>query len=70
MYCSSLAKRTLIAAYSLLFTFQFPFTSYSFDRFTMEVFRHEIASSTLNAAMLNMEDNPQVAGSSPVGSSS
>ena len=48
MYCSSLAKRTLIAAYSLLFTFQFPFTSYSFDRFTMEVFRHEIASSTLN----------------------
>ncbi len=48
MYCSSLAKRTLIAAYSLLFTFQFPFTGYSFDRFTMEVFRHEIASSTLN----------------------
>lgn len=48
MYRSSLAKRTLIAAYSLLFTFQFPFTGYSFDRFTMEVFRHEIASSTLN----------------------
>lgn len=48
MYHSSLAKRALVAVYSLLFTFQFPFTGYSFDRFTTDIFRHEIASNTLN----------------------
>lgn len=48
MYRSSLAMRALVAVYSLLFTLELPFSGYRFDRFTMELFRHEIAGNTLN----------------------
>lgn len=48
MYRSSLTKRVIATVCSLLFAFPLPFTGYSFDRFTMELFRHEISGNTLN----------------------
>ncbi len=48
MYRFSLARRSLVAVCSLILAFPLPFTGYSFDRFTMELFRHEISGNTIN----------------------
>ena len=48
MHISWITRRTLAAACSLVLAFPFSIRGYSFDRFTMELFRHELSTSTIN----------------------
>ena len=48
MYRSPVFQRFLLTACSLVLAFPFSIRGYSFDRFTMEIFRHEIAGNTIN----------------------
>ncbi len=48
MYRSPVFQRFLLTACSLVLAFPFSVRGYSFDRFTMEIFRHEIAGNTIN----------------------
>ncbi len=48
MRISWFSRRALAAACSLVLAFPFSIRGYSFDRFTMEIFRHELSASTIN----------------------
>lgn len=43
-----LSKRILVTACSLALAFPFSIRGYSFDRFTMDIFRHELSGNTIN----------------------
>lgn len=48
MYRIPVFKRTLALACSLMFAFPFSLRGYAFERFTMGIFRHEMAGSTID----------------------